>query len=267
MFLLPATLRLKLTIKRLTRSPSATVKWCLKNVLSGKRLSGNSFVRESSVRETSCPGNVCPGKWLSGKRPHTIQFYKNQLVSRNQSQTSSHHTTPHSKAGTSDSRRLAQFADDWCVHGAHSEICQRRAPLSVAPAHSSVCRPDHCELHHPWHTQSVITTTTHMYLTLYGHIKSAKQWPIIQQYGDWYTVSGLLYLVQRGGAWPGYGSAQAPPRCTKCNSPPINGQCTNFILFDVPLDSKGLNSCLQITQLSDQKISVNASINKFTDSC
>jgi len=27
--------------------------------------------------------------------------------------------------------------------------------------------------------------------------------------------------------------AQSPPRCTKCSSPPINGQCTNFILFDV----------------------------------
>jgi len=29
--------------------------------------------------------------------------------------------------------------------------------------------------------------------------------------------------------------AQAPPHCTKCNSPPINGQCTNFLLFDVAL--------------------------------
>jgi len=29
--------------------------------------------------------------------------------------------------------------------------------------------------------------------------------------------------------------AESPPRCTKCNSPPINGQCTNFILFDVAL--------------------------------
>jgi len=26
---------------------------------------------------------------------------------------------------------------------------------------------------------------------------------------------------------------QAPPRCTKCNSQPINGQCTNFALLDV----------------------------------
>ena len=25
------------------------------------------------------------------------------------------------------------------------------------------------------------------------------------------------------------------PCCTECNSPPINGQCTNFILFDVVL--------------------------------
>jgi len=32
-------------------------------------------------------------------------------------------------------------------------------------------------------------------------------------------------------------------RCTKCNSQPINGQCTNFILFDVsPLNIKGLIS-------------------------
>jgi len=28
---------------------------------------------------------------------------------------------------------------------------------------------------------------------------------------------------------------QAPPRCTKCNSPPINGQCTNFVLFAVAI--------------------------------
>ena len=31
----------------------------------------------------------------------------------------------------------------------------------------------------------------------------------------------------------GRGPAQSPPCCTKCNSTPINGQCTNFILFDV----------------------------------
>jgi len=77
-------------------------------------------------------------------------------------------------------------------------------------------------------------------LTLYGHIKTAEQRTIIQQYGDWYmyTAAILLHLVQRGrrgGAWAGCGPAQSPPRCTKCNSPPINGQLTDFISFDVAI--------------------------------
>jgi len=33
----------------------------------------------------------------------------------------------------------------------------------------------------------------------------------------------------------GQSPAQSPHRCTKCNSPSINGQCINFILFDVAL--------------------------------
>ena len=45
----------------------------------------------------------------------------------------------------------------------------------------------------------------------------------------------VIHLVQRGWAWAGRGPAQSPPCCTKCNSPPINDQCTNFILFDVTL--------------------------------
>jgi len=48
-------------------------------------------------------------------------------------------------------------------------------------------------------------------------------------------MGGLLGLIQRGGAWVGWCPAQSPPRCTKRNSPPINGQCTNFMLFDVAL--------------------------------
>jgi len=38
--------------------------------------------------------------------------------------------------------------------------------------------------------------------------------------------------------WPSVGelgAAQSSPRCTKCNSPLIDGQCTYFILFDVAL--------------------------------
>jgi len=40
-------------------------------------------------------------------------------------------------------------------------------------------------------------------------------------------MGGLLHLVQRGGDWAGPQPAQVPYRCTKCNSPPINGHCTN----------------------------------------
>jgi len=72
------------------------------------------------------------------------------------------------------------------------------------------------------------------------HIKTAEQQTIIQQYWirwlvHWPLMDGLIHLVQRGGAWTCCGPVQSLPRCTKCNSPPINGQCTNFILFDVAL--------------------------------
>ena len=43
----------------------------------------------------------------------------------------------------------------------------------------------------------------------------------------WPLISGLLHLVQYGGDWVGPQPDQSPPRCTKCNSPPIHGQCTN----------------------------------------
>jgi len=43
----------------------------------------------------------------------------------------------------------------------------------------------------------------------------------------WMLMGELLHLVQRGGDWAGPQPAQAPPRCTKCNSQPINSQCTN----------------------------------------
>ena len=57
----------------------------------------------------------------------------------------------------------------------------------------------------------------------------------IRRLVHWPLMGGLLHLVKRRGAWAGCGPAQSPPRCTKCSSPPINGQCTNFILFDVAL--------------------------------
>ena len=42
----------------------------------------------------------------------------------------------------------------------------------------------------------------------------------------WPLMGELLHLVQRGGDWAETQPAQPPPRCTKCNSPPINSQCS-----------------------------------------
>jgi len=50
----------------------------------------------------------------------------------------------------------------------------------------------------------------------------------------WPLMGGLLHLVQQSGAWAGRGPTQSP-HCAKCNRPPVNGQCTSFILFDVAL--------------------------------
>jgi len=69
---------------------------------------------------------------------------------------------------------------------------------------------------------------------------------------DWPLMGGLLHLVYRGRAWVDCGPAQSPSRCTKCNSPPINGQSTNFISFDVTLctlHSKGLKSTSAISDI------------------
>ena len=43
---------------------------------------------------------------------------------------------------------------------------------------------------------------------------------------QWPSMGGLFHLVQRGGDWAGPQPDQAPPRCTKCNSSPVNGQYT-----------------------------------------
>jgi len=54
----------------------------------------------------------------------------------------------------------------------------------------------------------------------------------------------LVHLVQRGGDWAEQQPAQSPPRCTKCNSPPINGQCVNFNLCGFNVLIKGLKHIL-----------------------
>jgi len=52
----------------------------------------------------------------------------------------------------------------------------------------------------------------------------------------WPLMGGLLHLVQRGGDWAGPQTTvtHALPRCIRCNSPTINGQCT-VLLYSGPL--------------------------------
>ena len=40
-----------------------------------------------------------------------------------------------------------------------------------------------------------------------------------------FAVLHSVLLVQQGGDWAGLQPAQAPPHCTKCNSPPISAYC------------------------------------------
>jgi len=56
---------------------------------------------------------------------------------------------------------------------------------------------------------------------LMGTLKPHSNGPLYSNraYGDWY--------IGRWWVWA-WGPAQSPPRCTKCNSPPTNGQSTNF---------------------------------------
>ena len=52
----------------------------------------------------------------------------------------------------------------------------------------------------------------------------------------WPLMGGMLHLVQRGEAWAGWGPAQSSPRCTKCNSPAINGCVpTTVLMYNGPL--------------------------------
>jgi len=64
----------------------------------------------------------------------------------------------------------------------------------------------------------------------------------------WPLMDGLLHLVQWWGACAGWGPAQSPPRCTKYNSPPINGQCTNDgpLLCGFNVAIKGLKWTVQL---------------------
>ena len=73
----------------------------------------------------------------------------------------------------------------------------------------------------------------------------------------WPLTGGLLHLVQRGRDWVEPQPTQSPSHRTKCNSPPINGQCTNHriavhgpLLCGFNVTIKGLTTFVQRTLYS-----------------
>ena len=52
--------------------------------------------------------------------------------------------------------------------------------------------------------------------------------------GRWW-VDCYMWYSEEGPGRPAAPPMQVPLRCAKCNRPPVNCQCTNFILFDVAL--------------------------------
>jgi len=77
----------------------------------------------------------------------------------------------------------------------------------------------------------------------------------------WAVTFGTARRAWAGGGCP----AQSPPRCTKCNSIPINGQCTNFILFNVglPFPIKGLISLYLVLAITGEVFFLVACVSVF----
>jgi len=114
----------------------------------------------------------------------------------------------------------------------------RRASLDVLVSSFTSflsCRTRYCLMFCRQVTSHIFTrcSLTHSeFIPLTATLKPQSNGPLYSN-----TVIDTL-AVTFGTARRGLGGLrprQSPTRCTKCNSPPINGQCTNFILFDVAL--------------------------------
>jgi len=101
--------------------------------------------------------------------------------------------------------------------------------LSYQPHVSPDLRPWQraCQCRLPCHSQSRHSNTQHLNLVFNPLESRGSATSNNIKLVHWPLMGGMLHLVQRGGDWAGPQPAQAPPHCNKCNTPPINGQCTN----------------------------------------
>jgi len=78
-------------------------------------------------------------------------------------------------------------------------------------------------------TLDVSTAFSVQFNLLMGTGTLVPNWTIWSWYtGRWWVGCYIWYSDE--GDWVGPQPAQAPHRCTKCNSPPINDQCTNHCI-------------------------------------
>ena len=84
----------------------------------------------------------------------------------------------------------------------------------------------------------------------HGPLCSSTRWLL-----HWPLMGRLLHLLQRGTASAGWGPAQSPHRCTKCNSPPINGQYLRWHYNCLwSLNSKGLKIAIETASLKPKAL-------------
>jgi len=122
---------------------------------------------------------------------------------------------------TRDIRTVCVYA--WRV----SSFWQRRQQISCSLLTSSgdpKCDADRWEVSRFRATSRVASGALLIVVQLIEterHRPTAEQRTSIRWFVHRPLLRGLLHLVQRWGASAGCGPAQSPPRCTKCNSPPI----------------------------------------------
>jgi len=103
-----------------------------------------------------------------------------------------------------------------------------------------------CHYHHRQLHIIITSTICHMFTFLFNPLESRGNYratPNNMKLVHWPLLGGLLHLVQQGGDWAGPQPTQAPLRCTKCNSPPIN--VLSLLMVSVPITILSCNKIVR----------------------
>jgi len=136
-------------------------------------------------------------------------------------------------------------------------VSQRRLLYSTVSPYRSINQPISWPKQKPTDGNVVSRAPPSLYWHQMHQMISAVPWQIFA----WFLAfgkeiirptlcTGRWWVGREGRGLGGAEAGQTPPRCTKCNSPPINGQCTyqlHIILCDtVPLPIEGFKYIARI---------------------